>query len=151
MGITIEIGRRTDNIVAEINNLQGSLKNLDKNITQRVVQFVDNVTTTLAESAITAAKGLFGFNTATKEATDALLNLADKQGDLALVQTNRVDLAEKIQSIRLNEIDPVRQEALIQQATDAQNQAESIAQFQVEEAASSCPFYVGKNTAFRDV
>lgn len=124
----------TDNIVSEINNLNGSLKNLDKNITQRVVQFADQASTDIADSAITAAKGLLGFNVATKEATDALLNLAEKEGNLALVQTNRVDLAQKVQSIRMNEADPVRQEELIKQAMDAQNRAEQLAQFQVNEA-----------------
>jgi hypothetical protein len=92
------------------------------------------MSTDVAESAVTAAKGLLGFNVATKEATDALLNLAEQQGNLALVQTNRVDLAQKVQSIRMNEADPVRQEELIKQSMDAQNRAEQLAQFQVNEA-----------------
>ena len=124
----------TENIVAEIDNLQGSLKNLDKNITSRVVQFADKFSTDVADSAVTAAEGLLGFNTATKEATDSLINLAQKQGDLALVKTDRVQLAQNIQSIRMNEADPVRQEMLIKSAETSQKQAEDIAAFQVEEA-----------------
>jgi len=124
----------TENIVAEIDNLQGSLKNLDKNITSRVVQFADKFSTDVADSAVTAAEGLLGFNTATKEATDSLINLAQKQGDLALVKTDRVQLAQNIQSIRMNEADPVRQEMLIKSAEASQKQAEDIAAFQVEEA-----------------
>lgn len=99
------------------------MKNLDKNISGRVVQFVDQASSGIAESAVTATKSLLGFNTATKEVTDSLVNLLEKQGNAALVKTDRVELAQKIQSVRLNEADPVRQEALIKQAMDAQAQA----------------------------
>jgi TP901 family phage tail tape measure protein len=122
------------NIGAEIDNLNGSLKNLDKNLTSRAVQFADAVSGDLADSTIKAAEGLLGFKIATKEATDALLNVMDKKGDLALLQTNRIDLAQKIASVRMNEVDPVAQEAQIKAATDAQVQAEQLAQFQINEA-----------------
>jgi hypothetical protein len=130
-----ELGQiSTDNVVTEINNLNGSLKNLDKNITQRVVQFADQTSGDLADAAVKGAKSLLGFDTATKEATDSLINLSKAQGDLGIVQTNRAQLAMEIQSIRMNEADPIAQEAQIKAAMEGQAMAESQAQFQVNEA-----------------
>jgi len=122
-------------IGAKLADLPSSLKNLNTNIENRAVTAVDQATTGLAESAISAAKSLLGLQKIPEMLLQTWSSLQVAQGNKAqTVAQGSVNLASQINSIRNNETDPVRQEMLIQRAQAAQSQSEAIAQNQVDQA-----------------
>lgn len=123
-----------DSIAAKINNLSSSLKNLNVNIENRVVDAVDNVGSLLSETAIDVAADLLGVGEAADASSAALSDLRNAQLQLNDVVLGSLDVADEITSIRQNETDPQRQEYLIQRALDAQAESEKLARLQVQEA-----------------
>ncbi len=123
-----------ENIGHQIQNLPQSLKNFGSNTERRVVGAVDGFADAVAESSISLVESLFGVEEASNAASDALSGVLEAEGNKALLQQNRVLIAEEINNIRRNESDPERQEILIQQALDAQSRSEQIADAQIAEA-----------------
>lgn len=124
-----------DSIAAQLNDLPQALRNFNRSLESRVVNAIEQGTGALADAAGTAATSLLGLEDTVTEISQSLRSKLDAEGDYELlVSKNRTALAERISEIRDNITDPERQEILIQQAVEAQQRAEALAQERVSMA-----------------
>lgn len=136
-------------IAAKINELPGAMRNLNTNIEGRFIQAADGVSNVMAQGVESLVAGLLGLSDVVNQTANELNALRDAQANYAdIVATGSLDIADQISSIKQNEVDPARQEYLIQRALDAQKQAEGLAKAQVDEANRQYQFAQDQTSVF---
>lgn len=136
-------------IAAQIQDLPSSMKHLNKALEEDVVTAVDNFGTVIADSAIKAGSHLLGFGYTAEQVQQKLAVMSElwaAQGNKAQVMMDGVNVAEQINQIKLNELDPARQEYLISQAMQGQQTAVNAAQNQIDAAQYNVDKYNRENS-----
>ncbi|MEB3209855.1 MAG: phage tail tape measure protein, partial [Leptolyngbyaceae bacterium] len=122
-------------IASKMRDLPGSLKNLDKAISGRIVNFFDNLAGSLANSIVTLTGKFLGLVGTSQEVIDAMDKLREAQYDQQeVIRRGSLDTAYEIDYIKNNVSDPERQGYLINRAMEAQRNQELLAQQQVDAA-----------------